>query len=356
MSFILCLIFTFLFLSCKEGPQEISQNYADDPTNPSVQPRVVGVWLDSPRPYWWRKTNEFGNQNDSMPIGYKPGRLFVRFNKIMLSYTVIPNVNLTPQEIGFASLHNDHGFSIDGQTFELPLYGIFKLKNSYTITIKKEVSDITNLNLSQDYNHLLIPEPHLRIIDTSPSDGDSNTYIPSRFYASFNSTIDVKSLATGVAIIPPTEGRWESAGYSTVAFVPNAGFKGATWYEFNFSQTVKDTSNNYLKHRFKIKFKTVRFKLFYTHPRNGQHNIDRGTKIYCNFLYPLDVATIRDNFFITPQTLGNLNYSYSSFEFSPSNLLVENTTYNVTIGTGLRSKAGDTLTSPYTFSFTTGSN
>lgn len=358
MSFILCFIFTFLFLSCKEGPQEYSQNYSDDPTNPSIQPRVVGVWLDSPRPYWWWKTGGLGKQNDSLPIGYRPGRLLVRFNKIMLSYTVIPNVNLTPEEVEFARLDTRGGFSLDGQTFEWPVSGNFKLGKSYTITVKKEVTDITNLHLSQDYKHSIIPEQFLRITYTNPTDGDSNAYIGTSFYAIFNSPIDIKSLASGVQIIPPAEGNWESYGNNNVQFLPHLGFKGNTWYEVVFSQAVKDTFNNYLKHRFKIKFKTVQFQLSYTYPYYGEQNVNRNSSVCCKFTTSLDTSTIRQNFNITPAVDDSyFYYPYSSiFCFNSIGGLAQNTTYTVTISTGLRSKTGDNLAFPYTFSFTTGSN
>ncbi|MDP2208931.1 MAG: Ig-like domain-containing protein [Bacteroidota bacterium] len=357
MSFILCFIFMFLFLSCKEAPQEYSQNYSDDPTNPSIQPRVVGVWLDSPRPYWWRKTGGLGKQNDSLPIGYRPERLLVRFNKIMLSYTVIPNINLTPEEVGFALLSTRGGFSLDGQTFEWPVSGNFKLGKSYTITVKKEVTDITNLHLSQDYKHSIIPEQFLRITYTYPADGDSNVY-SGYFYTVFNSVIDVHSLSSGVQFVPPVEGRWVSYGNNYVEFLPHLGFKGNTWYEVVFSQAVKDTFNNYLKHRFKIKFKTVRFQLSYTYPYNGEQNVNRNSSVCCNFTTSLDTSTIRQNFNMTPAVSGTFNY-YSNnigYCFNPTGGLDQNTTYTVTISTGLRSKTGDNLSSPYVFSFTTGSN
>ncbi len=112
--FILSFMYTFLLRFCKEAPQEYFPNYNDDPTNPSVQPRVLGVWLDSPRPSWWRKTGVFGKQNGSLPMGYRLGRSLVRFNKKMLSNSVIPNVDLKPEEIGFARLRTDEGFSVDG--------------------------------------------------------------------------------------------------------------------------------------------------------------------------------------------------------------------------------------------------
>lgn len=163
--FILSFMYTFLLRFCKEAPQEYFPNYNDDPTNPSVQPRVLGVWLDSPRPSWWRKTGVFGKQNGSLPMGYRLGRSLVRFNKKMLSNSVIPNVNLKPEEIGFARLRTDEGFSVDGPKFEWRISGNFILGKSYTITVKNEVKDITNLHLSQDYKHSIY-EQFLRITYT----------------------------------------------------------------------------------------------------------------------------------------------------------------------------------------------
>lgn len=354
ISIFLCFIFAFLFLSCKEGPQEVQGEFGDGPADPSIQPRVVGVWFDSPRQYWWWKTNLFSKQNDSLPIGYRPGRLLVRFNKIMKSYTVIPNITLTPVEDDYARLNTREAFSIDGQTFEFPIYGNFKIGKSYTVTVKKEVTDITTRNLYGDFQHSLLPEPYLRIINTYPSDGDSNFYPASSFSATFNSTIDINTFTAGVQFVPPVEGNWTSWG-NYVNYFPQLGFRGNTWYEIIFSQSVKDTFNNYLKYRTKIKFKTAPFRLSHTDPFNEQQNVNRNTVVYCFFTARLDTSTIRQNFNIIPLLSGSLNIYSSYFSFYPAGGFTSNTTYTVTISSGLRSKAGDNLAAPYVFSFKTGS-
>ncbi|MDI6804109.1 MAG: Ig-like domain-containing protein [Bacteroidota bacterium] len=357
MNLVLCFIFTFLFLSCKEGPQELSQDYRDDPTNPSIQPKVIWVWIDSPRPYGrWNMLP--GKQNDSLPVGYRPGRLLISFNKIMVSYSVIPNVTISSTENDYPQLSTYGAYSADGQTFEWPIYGNFKVAKQYLIIVDKSVRDVTNLNLSEDYKKVLIPEPKLRLIESEPKNGDSAYYNPTIVRFEFNSEIDSNSLKSSVTISPSVLGRWQFDYFPNrfVAFVPQNGFKASTWYEITFTKSLKDIFNNVLPNEIKIKFKTRPFRIYYNSPYGGQINVDRSTPISCGFSLPIDTSTVRQSFTISPAVSGYFSYYYNSFSFYRDQLYAPNTTYTVTISTSLRSKTQDQLQNPYTFSFTTRSD
>jgi len=243
--------------NCKEGPQGPAGPPGEDPTDPNIAPRVVWIWLDSPRPICFR-CNSLQKQNDSLPIGYTPGRLFIRFNKIMLSYTVIPNVILTPKEDGFAYLSPWGAISIDGQTFELPINGYFKVGKTYTVTVKKEVTDVTNRKLQNDYQNYLIPEPVFRIVNTYPQPDDTTVWRSSWYYVYFNSPIDSNSFKSNASIYPAVNGKWNISQYDlrSTYFVPDSGYQPSTWYQVMFSEGIKDTLNNYLPAAVIVRFKT----------------------------------------------------------------------------------------------------
>ncbi len=359
ISLFLGLTLTILFLSCKEDTQGIQGEFGEGPADPSIQPRVVWVWLDSPRPYSRWDLIIPNKHNDSLPIGYSPGRLLVRFNKIMLSYTVIPNVSISPSGDDQPQLSTYGSYSVDGQTFEWPIYGKFKIKQTYQITVSKKATDVNNLTINTDYIKSIIPEPNLRIRYADPMDGDSlvGTATIPRFI--FNSEIDSNSLKSSATIVPPVSGRWNFRYYpgSLIEFIPQYGFKGNTLYEFIFAQSLKDIYDNFLPKQVKIKFKTMPFIVQYAYPSNGAQNVSRSAIITCYFTAALDTSTVRQNFNITPSVSGNyFYYSYNRLNFLPIAGLAQNTNYTVTILSGLRSKAGDNLSSPYTFSFTTGSD
>jgi len=348
---------TILYLAgCVEGPrgpQGPTGPSGDDPTDPHIAPKVVWIWLDSPRPYGWRI--DFQKQSDSLPIGYIPGRLLIRFNKIMVSYTVIPNVTLEPCESGFACLNKWGAFSIDGQTFEFPIFQPFKVAKSYTVKVGHDATDITNRKLEMDYEKVLVPEPTLRITSLYPSQNDTNfaSYNSCSFY--FNSSIDSNSIAGNVSISPNVSGKWVVENYylSSLSFIPQDGFNAKTWYTITLSTGIKDTFNNYLPSQFTLKFRTAPFNVTYTYPYDGQQGIYLSSNIEVHFSNYIDTSTVRGAFTISPMINGTFNFSNFSFVFDPSQNFAANTNYTVTIATSLRSKLGDPLDSPYTFSFKT---
>ena len=246
--------------NCKEGPQGPAGPTGEDPTDPNIAPRVVWIWLDSPRPICYF-CNSFKKQTDSLPIGYTPGRLFIRFNKIMVSYTVIPNVILSPREDGFAYLSSWGAISIDGQTFELPINGYFKVGKPYTVTVKKEATDVTNRKMMNNYQNHLIPEPVFRIVSTYPQPDDTTVWRSSWYYVYFNSPIDSNSFKNNVSIYPAVDGKWNISLYDlrSTYFVPDSGFQSSTSYQIIFSERLKDTSNNYLPRSVTVRFKTSSF-------------------------------------------------------------------------------------------------
>jgi hypothetical protein len=282
---LICFLPLLFLSSCREGPRGPTGPTGpagEDPTDPNIAPRVVWVWLDSPRPYY-RIWDSYSKQSDSLPMGYIPGRLLIRFNKIMVSYTVIPNVTLVPKEDGFAYLSTWGATSIDGQTFELPVYNYFKVAKSYTVTVSKEATDATDRKLGIDYQKVLVPEPVLRIVDTYPQPNDTTVPQFYNYSVYFNSPIDSNSIKNNVTISPSVSGRWKTEYYDMrdIIFYPDSGFKGNTWYEITFSTGIKDTFNNHLPNPITLRFKTVQFIRFHLNREDNstvRHQANRQQK------------------------------------------------------------------------------
>jgi len=352
---LICSILLLLLISCKEGPQGPAGPPGEDPTDPNIAPRVVWVWLDSPRPYYYIVWDGASAHTDSLPIGYYPGRLLIRFNKIMVSYTVIPNVTLLPKEDGYAYLSIWGASSIDGQTFELPLYGNFKLGHNYTVTVGKEATDVTNRKLGFDYQKVLVPEPVLRIRTTYPENNDTSVYSISSVYITFNSPVDPNSLSNNITISPYVKGSWVSnySNLENISFYPDSGFRGNTLYEITFSTGIKDTLNNHLPYPATIRFKAIPFKVTSTYPWDGQQYVNRLENITATLSAYIDTSSVRSAFNISPPVNGMFTYYNTQFTFDPYQSLLPDTTYNVTIRSSIRSMAGDTLATPYIFSFKT---
>jgi hypothetical protein len=351
---LICSALLLFLISCKEGPQGPAGPPAEDPTDPNIAPRVVWVWLDSQRPYYWI-CDSYSKLSDSLPIGYIPGRLLIRFNKIMVSYTVIPNVTLLPKEDGYAYLSAWGATSIDGQTFELPIYGYFKLGHTYTVTVGKEATDVTNRKLGINFQKVLVPEPVLRIRTTYPENNDTSVYFISSIYATFNSPVDPNSLSNNITISPYVKGSWVSnySNLENISFYPDSSFRGNTWYEITFSTGIKDTLNNHLPYPATFRFKTIPFRVTSTYPWDGQQYVNRSENITAFFSAYIDTSSVRNAVTISPPVNGMFDIYNTQFIFDPYQSLLPDTTYTVTIRSSMRSRAGDTLATPYLFSFKT---
>lgn len=256
------VVFMILIPSCKEAPMQISNTGESELTDPSIPPRVEFVWVDSRRLYYWPVVEDIINSpHDPLP-SYIPGRLIIRFNKIMQSQTVISKVSLIPEEIGFAQIDYYGAYSIDGQTFEWPVYNYFKVAKSYTITVSKKATDFNGRNMVSDYEKIVIPEPNLRVISSYPQNSDTSFY-GNRVHISFNSPIDSNSLKGSYQFTPSVPGQWAFEYYydlRSAAFFTNTSFASSTWYELKLTSTLKDTFNNYLPAPVYIKFKTAKFE------------------------------------------------------------------------------------------------
>lgn len=352
---IFCLMPAFLSIGCNENAS--TPGY-EDPTDPNLAPRVVWTWLESPRNYYrdWEKATA---HTDTLPYNYYPGRLLVRFNKIMVGYTVIPNVSLTPEESGYAAINHEGSISVDGQTFEFPIYGMFKIARRYTVSVGENATDVTGLRLEAGYSKELVPEPALRVINTYPEPGDTSFYPGQSVYFYLNSSIDPRSIADNCFITPRTSGKWYQQNYYTPAlyFTPDSGFRANTTYQFTLLRTLADSLDNNMQNDFTLIFRTVRFKVSHTYPYSGQPGVPTNESIFCYFTSSIDTNSVKEMVHISPDVIGTFRfpayYPADYCYFKPSTALSPATLYTVTLAESLRSLSGDLLSSSFTFRFST---
>ena len=143
----------------------------------------------------------------------------------------------------------------------------------------------------------------------------------------------------------------------SLIFYPIGGFRGETLYTVNIDTTLRAKNGTQLSEPYEFSFRTAPFQIYYTRPNDGQSNVSRylySIEISSNGV--IDTSTVRSAF-NAPGITGTFTFYDGSnlFYHYLTNLPLDaNTSYTVTINTSLRTKAGDRLESPYTFSFTTG--
>jgi hypothetical protein len=93
-----------------------------------------------------------------------------------------------------------------------------------------------------------------------------------------------------------------------------------------------------------------------TKPEKKEKDVDEEHQVVVNFLSPMDEDSFENNVLITPQPDKPPHLYFSSYknQLRISSFFKRNTQYRITVKTGVRDKYGMPLSSPYTFSFTTG--
>ena len=93
-----------------------------------------------------------------------------------------------------------------------------------------------------------------------------------------------------------------------------------------------------------------------TRPANAATDVSLSTTIQATFSDFMDATTINTStFFVSGSVTGTVTYDSGTktAQFKPLNDLVKNTTYTVTLTTGIRNTLSNALASNYTWSFTT---
>ncbi len=93
-----------------------------------------------------------------------------------------------------------------------------------------------------------------------------------------------------------------------------------------------------------------------TNPSNNATGVSVSTSISATFSEAMDSSTINTSTFTVSGVSGTVTYSGNTATFTPSANLSYNTTYTATITTGVRDLAGNSMSSDYTWSFTTASS
>jgi len=92
-----------------------------------------------------------------------------------------------------------------------------------------------------------------------------------------------------------------------------------------------------------------------TAPGNSATQAGLTTPITVTFSEPMSMSSITPSAFtFNPGVSGTVSYTGNTATFTPTTALLANTTYTVTVGTGVEDRIGNNLVAPFTWTFTTG--
>jgi uncharacterized protein YfaS (alpha-2-macroglobulin family) len=250
--------------------------------------------------------------------------------------------------------------------------------SSLTFTPQAALQPATSLsiNISTDAksaNGMALLEPiqlsfttygYLSLVQGLPA-ADANDVDPtSAIVAAFNQPVvalgaNPSSLPAGFTLTPAVDGSGEWINTSTYIFYPQPAMSGGASYQVNINPKLTSTAGSPLESAPGWSFNTVMPRLVSAQPADSSVNVYLDTNVQLNFSYPMDAASVEANFALQasdgPPVEGQASWNedFTTFTFTPSELLQRDTTYLVSLGAEAAALGGTQLGEPISLSWNT---
>ena len=197
-------------------------------------------------------------------------------------------------------------------------------------------------------------------IITSPSRGDMNVDLISYngIRIIFPRNMNKESVESAISITPCDDPVFIWPDNNILTIYTGGVFYAGTTYSITIDSTAEDLDGILLGVPFSFSFSTSKVEVERTSPRNGELFVDLCREIDLVFNTYIVLSTLKNNFTITPNISGTLQYqrynsAKNSFEFIPNGTYQPNTKYTITIKEGVEDLFGSNLQEDYKFSFLT---
>jgi hypothetical protein len=238
-------------------------------------------------------------------------------------------------------------------------------KNIIDITVSGPSHSCTLSTEQLVVNDLQAP---LAVIPSStiPSWLATDVPINTTISATFNGQVDPQSVNSNsfklidqLSVIPT--GKFSVNG-PTVTFTPDVNLYGTTTYRATMSPEIKDINGIAGKNSFAWSFTTLLTAdirpptVKSTSPTYGATRVANFSPITVTFSEPMMPSTINSATFVLDNGVtGKVSYNSdtNTASFIPSNYLAFSTTYTATITSNVKDAAGNAMTAPYSWIFTT---
>jgi hypothetical protein len=243
---------------------------------------------------------------------------------------------------------------------------------TYTATITTGTKDAEGNSLANNYvwsfttgKTTLATLP--TVISTVPVNSAVGVALNQKISAAFSTAMNASTITASTFTLK--QGATSISGGltytgTTAVFSPSVNLLQNTLYTATITTGAKDLAGNFLAANYVWSFttgtttNTAPPTVISTVPVNSAVGVALNQKISAAFSTEMNASTITAATFTLQQgatsILGDLIYAGTTAVFSPSVNLTQNTLYTATITTGAKDLAGNSLTTNYVWSFTTG--
>jgi len=205
---------------------------------------------------------------------------------------------------------------------------------------------------------------YLSLVQGLPAVDAKDVDPTSAIVAAFNQPVvalgaDPGSLPAGFTLTPSADGSGEWINTSTYIFYPQPAMSGGASYQVSINPNLTSTAGSPLESAADWSFNTALPRLVSTQPADYSNNVYLDTNVQLNFSYPMDSASVEANFLL--QTSDGIpvtgqstwNEDFTTFTFTPAELLQRDTTYLVSLSAEAAALGGTQLGEPISMSWNT---
>ena len=200
---------------------------------------------------------------------------------------------------------------------------------------------------------------------TGPGSGESNVPLNRSLEIYFSTAMDKNTVQGSFIIFPPVSGMfiWDDSGTSVI-FDPDTDLDPIQFYTVTISTGAKDSDGIAMEVKYDWSFLTgsgidsTPPMVNSEYPADGSIDVSIGSIISVTFDEPMDQASINAGTFKVDDEYavnisGSLSYSGNTETFTPDSALSYDTSYTVTVTSGVRDTAGNSLAVAHIWNFTT---
>jgi len=242
------------------------------------------------------------------------------------------------------------------------------LETDFVATIQPGVTDAAGNAMEQEASLAFVTVGHPTIVASQPEPNQNDVPLASTIVLQFSTLMDTASVEQALRISPEIE-MTASWGGEVLTLTPVEPLTEGERYTLSISTDARDSAGTPLERSYLLGFNAVRSGLVASAviPADEAEGISTRTPVAVVFDRTLDPDTLDDGHFtIQPDVAGSLEVvelpgaagmtepGPRVLRFQPSAPLQANTTYEVTLATGLIGTDGAALAEPISWRFTTG--
>lgn len=171
----------------------------------------------------------------------------------------------------------------------------------------------------------------------------------------FEDELNQQSVEQALQITPAIEGTVEWKDTKKLIFTPINNWELNTKYSISLAAGLESVSGGFTEKEITHSFTTIgNVKVLKFSPKSGDSGVSISERLLTYFDQPVNTKSAENKFSISPNINGSFKWQNDRrLEFVPNGSLAYNTTYTITINSGVKSQQGKNSTKSFSTQFTT---